>query len=546
MEFRLSLPEFQTPEDLGHALASWVVRKGSDRVLDPAMGTGALLRSVLGRYDSLGIRRGASRIYGIEINPSRARAAAKILRGQRGARPHLFAGDFLLDGFAIDGTNGFDGVICNPPFVRWQEIPSEYRRLLNEKGGWASGSRKSGLAGLHVFFVRKAFEYARPGGRLAFILPSTTFAASYAAPMKHFLKERATIVALLALDPTLEVFPGVMTSISLLLIEKRSPPKSHRSLIAKLTQVPSPQDLRKMLRGSLVDRTMLALRPLQTGLVVSANWTNLVARQPVRQSVLAPLGSIGHVRRGIATGCNAFFTLSRDAVEELGLPPRTVRRFVPGLRNVGYEISPEDIELAESAGEKTYLLYLQAEQGTIPAIRSYLDFGAATGVPEGYLTSHRDKWYRLETRQSAPILFTYMTRTRPRFLHNTSGALYLNNLIGIHPIKRMHQRDLMAFLAILNSDQVLRQLFAIGRGYAGGLLKVEPGDLSKLHVRDPSKLNKRDAGELADSFRRLVSLARVGRGAEGLSKLNEMVKEVCRLNATRSQTIKIALERHSR
>jgi len=525
MEFHLSLPEFQTPEELGHALASWVVRKGSDRVLDPAMGTGALLRSVLGRYDSLGIRRGASRIYGIEINPSRVRVAAKILRGQRGASPHLFAGDFLLDGFAIDGTNGFDGVICNPPFVRWQEIPSEYRRLLNGNGGWASGSRTSGLAGLHVFFVRKAFEYARPGGRLAFILPSTTFAASYAAPMKHFLKERATIVALLAMDPTLEVFPGVMTSISLLLIEKRSPPKSHRSLIAKLTQIPSPQDLRKMLRGSVIDRTMRALRPLQTKLAVSANWTNLVTRQPLRQSVLGPLGSIAHVRRGIATGCNAFFTLSYNAVESLGLPHRSVRRFVPGLRQVGYEVSPEDIELAESAGEKTHLFYLQPEQETIPAIRSYIDFGAATGVPDGYLTSHRDKWYRLERRKSAPILFTYMTRTRPRFLHNTSGALYLNNLLGIHPIKRMSQPHLMAFLAILNSDQVLRRLLAIGRGYAGGLLKVEPGDLSKLQVLDPAQLNKKNVGKLADSFRRLVFLARVGRAADGLSELNGIVKK---------------------
>ena len=135
MEFPFSLPEYETPEELGKALASWVVRKGSDRILDPAMGTGALLRSVLGRYGSLGIRRGASRIYGIEIDPDRVRIAARILRGQTGPSPHLFAGDFLLDGFAIDGANRFDGVICNPPFVRWQEIPSEYRQLLNGKGG---------------------------------------------------------------------------------------------------------------------------------------------------------------------------------------------------------------------------------------------------------------------------------------------------------------------------------------------------------------------------------------------------------------------------
>src|SRR5207245_9202662 len=100
-----------------------------------------------------------------------------------------------------------------------------------------------------------------------------------------------------------------------------------------------------------------------------------------------------------------------------------------------------------------------------------------------------------------------MTRTRPRFLHNTSDALYLNNLIGIHPIRRMSQPDLMAVLAILNSDHVLRRLLAIGRGYAGGLLKVEPGDLAKLFVSYPALLNKEVVGKCADSVRLLAVLA---------------------------------------
>src|SRR2546428_7119312 len=44
MESRVSMPEHETPTEIGQILANWVVRKGSDRILDPAMGTGALLR----------------------------------------------------------------------------------------------------------------------------------------------------------------------------------------------------------------------------------------------------------------------------------------------------------------------------------------------------------------------------------------------------------------------------------------------------------------------------------------------------------------------
>jgi len=230
------------------------------------------------------------------------------------------------------------------------------------------------------------------------------------------------------------------------------------------------------------------------------------------------------VRRGIATGCNAFFALSRNAVEELGFPRDSVLRFVPGLRPVGYEVSVEDIECAESAGEKTYLFYPRPGDEKNPAVRSYINFGVATGVGEGYLASHRAKWYRLERRKPAPILFTYMTRIRPRFLRNTSGALNLNNLIGIFPKQRMPRQRLMAFLAILNSDQVLRRLLRIGRVYAGGLLKVEPGDLSRLYITDPARLNDTQAGEMAESFRQLILRTRIGHAAEGLFGLNKAVK----------------------
>ena len=116
MGSRLSLPEHETPSEIGQGLADWVVRRGSDRILDPAMGSGALLRAVLSRYESLGIRRGQSRIYGIEIDPRRVRVAAKALGGLTKSGPHLFVGDFLLDGFAIDGSKASTESSATPRF----------------------------------------------------------------------------------------------------------------------------------------------------------------------------------------------------------------------------------------------------------------------------------------------------------------------------------------------------------------------------------------------------------------------------------------------
>src|SRR2546427_5047732 len=103
----------------------------------------------------------------------------------------------------------------------------------------------------------------------------------------------------------------------------------------------------------------------------------------------------------------------------------------------GYGVNENDLDRMEASGEKTFLLSVSAAPAMDRAVMRYLDFGEATGVPEGYLASHRPKWYVLEFQEAAPILFTYMTRIRPRFLLNTSGAPCLNNLIGLHPKKKL-------------------------------------------------------------------------------------------------------------
>ncbi len=532
MGLGVSVPEHRTPVEAGRILADWVVRKGSNHILDPAMGTGALLSCVLSRFESLGVPHPLTRIYGVEINPQRVREAATALGDHRKTSLHFFVGDFLLEGVPDHEAGIFDGIVCNPPFLRWQAIPSEYRKLLNGAKGLDGARGPSGLAGLHVFFVRRALDYARRGGRLAFILPSSAFAASYARTMRLLLRDQTTIGALLTIDPKLEVFPGVMTNVTLLLFEKGIPPKSHRPFIARLSGIPSPAELRESLDTSSRNKLTRVLRPLQKNLSPKANWANLETRQPPTQMTFISLDKIADVRRGIATGCNAYFTLSRDAVEDLRLPDHALRRFIPNLRVVGYEVCGEDIERMASAGKKTFLLSVSPPLMSHPGVKAYLDFGKATGVPTGYLTSNRTTWYRLESRMPAPIVFTYMTRTRPRFLLNTSGAVYLNNLIGIYPGRNISNQRLLALLAILNSNPLLAQLERVGREYAGGLVKWEPGDLSRLQVPDPSRLRKRDVDRLAKAFRRLTFLARLGLVAQGLSDMDKVVRTRVRFPRT--------------
>jgi hypothetical protein len=271
---RQRLGQVPTPPELAEAMARWVLARTPRprTMLEPGAGGWAFSRAAHALRPDL-------QITGVELDPTQP-----MLPGAR-----RIVGDFLQDD-TIAGP--FDAILCNPPYVRHHHLETAYKRALGRRYG------TSGLAGTHVHFLLRALELAAPGARIAFLTGAEWLDARYGADVRRRLIERGWLRALLVADPREEIFPGVLSTAAVLLLEA------------------TPGD-------EAIHATNLSRRELLDAIVAPERAPRRPAPPPEPDSI--PLGTLFRVRRGIATGANAFFVLDDDAVRAHALP-RSIRR----------------------------------------------------------------------------------------------------------------------------------------------------------------------------------------------------------------------------
>lgn len=130
--------------------------KNRGRVLEPAAGNGAFSRRL-------------KRCIAIEIDK---RVAPK--------------GALVTDFFAYPLSERFGAVIGNPPYVRYQDIPDDTKRLLD-------GTMFDGRSNLALFFIEKGVRHLRTGGELIFIVPRDFIKLTAARKLNTWLYEEGTI-----------------------------------------------------------------------------------------------------------------------------------------------------------------------------------------------------------------------------------------------------------------------------------------------------------------------------------------------------------------
>lgn len=130
--------------------------RNSGRVLEPACGDGAFLQHFPGAL-------------GLEIDPRHAPPEAQV-----------------MDFFMLAEEERFSTIIGNPPYVRFQDISPETRRL-------TKASVLDKRANLYLFFIEKCLRHLEPGGELIFITPRDLLKATSAVPLNRLLFAQGTI-----------------------------------------------------------------------------------------------------------------------------------------------------------------------------------------------------------------------------------------------------------------------------------------------------------------------------------------------------------------
>ena len=146
---------------------------------------------------------------------------------------------------------------------------------------------------------------------------------------------------------------------------------------------------------------------------------------------------------------------------------------LPSTRNLRAVIDlPADLDLVDSADRRRIDRFLRAAEHR--------------GVRAGYIARNRNPWWSVGLRAPAPILATYMARRPPAFVRNVAGARNVNIAHGIYPRESMSTATLDALVAALR----VAAPSAVGRTYAGGLLKFEPSEMARIYVPGPALLQE--------------------------------------------------------
>ena len=134
----------------------------------------------------------------------------------------------------------------------------------------------------------------------------------------------------------------------------------------------------------------------------------------------------------------------------------------------------------------------------------YIEYGEKLGVNKTYLTSHRNPWFAIEQKDTAPILISVFNRDKIKFIRNKCNVKTLTTFHNLFfKQKNITEEEINIFFSYLLTPIAQEILYLNKREYGNGLNKFEPNDLNNAMVINIDKIEIKDRNEILKLYNQL-------------------------------------------
>lgn len=511
---------YYTPLDLACFISRWIAELNPDKVLEPSCGDGVFFQALA---DVGGF--GNTKLAGFELNNDEAEKAARRAKELGLRQADVRAEDFL--GWAIDnmdeGGERFDAVMGNPPFVRYQFLPSEFQMraaiIFDELG-----LKFTKHTNAWVPFILASMSLLRPGGRLAMVVPAEIIHVTHAQSLRSYLGRECR--RLVIIDPEELWFDGTLQGAVILLAEKRG---SSRQKAEGLGIVPVRG--REFLRRPPAE--VFAEPQSINGKTVAGKWTRALLDLEMRNlfdeleahDEVHRFDDIAHVEVGIVTGANKFFLVPDGTVSAYGLSQYAHPMFGRSEHCPGVIYDERQHAANAERGSPTNFLWFDDAPCKMPArARLYIERGEREKLHTRYKCRIRTPWYRVPSVYSTEVGMLKRCHDTPRLILNKIGAYTTDTAYRIRTRDMEGARLVGCFVNPLTALSAELE----GRHYGGGVLELIPSEIKRLLIPLPTVVEL-DLEALDASIRNRPAhetLERQGKailGALGISEVNQAI-----------------------
>ncbi len=455
---RKKLGAYYTPPDIAGALVRLVVRKPTDRLLDPSCGDGRFIEV---HSNSVGVDCSLDAVVA---------ARARLSHGQI----HLC--DFFE--WAAETPERFDCVVGNPPFIRYQSFAGANRGRALQMCRQV-GARFSGLTSSWAPFLVVAASLLKPGGRFAFLVPAEIGHAPYARPLLQFLTGHFKTVRVIAIKEKL--FPELSEDVWIVHAEGFG--ESTEEILFSVHDRFSAETRRDRAatRVSLAELTAANSR-LRTFLLPERIRT--LYHELRNSTATTELGKVARIGIGYVTGANDFFHLRPTSARFLKIPDEFL---MPSVRN-GRCLPKDSLTRLNvrnwiRADDACLLLRIRKDVKLPKAVVAYLESSAGVEARSAYKCRMRKPWYVVPDVRIPDAFLSYMIGEESQFVVNHAECTCTNSVHGIQLTN--------GFSADKLAQQWKHPLVALsceieGHPLGGGMLKIEPGEATRVLVPKPS------------------------------------------------------------